>query len=93
MDEDLTQIIQQIRSGGVSLESANTLIQRLLDKMTEEERDVFYRDSLFLMPTWKPDHQNQPPTFHNGASFSLVAQLGLDTLILDRKAQSNYLLA
>ena len=60
MDEAIRQrcqhfkdIINEMRNTGMSRESATVLMNRHLENLPQEERDLFIREALYLMPTWK----------------------------------------
>ena len=52
-DPEFKDVLQRMRDGKMERESADYLLQRHFSKLSDEEKDSFTRDAVFLFPTWK----------------------------------------
>ena len=52
-DEHFKASIQQMRYGNVSRSSAELLVSRCSDTISDEERKFFEEEALYILPTWK----------------------------------------
>lgn len=58
-DDVFKAILQAIREGRVTHEMVTILERRLWSALSQEEQELFWKEALFLMPTWK---QTKPIT-------------------------------
>jgi hypothetical protein len=52
-DNEFKSVLEHMRNGTVGYDEADYCLDRTLSSLAEEDRELFEREALYLMPTWK----------------------------------------